>query len=307
MIAERRFLSQSKGFWAHIRSVSQAVGYTVRGQGTVKVPSISDVVKVLAALDLKTDHIALNDTATDYGNLIVAYFAHRAKALNEFVKPRLMDASRAKRVFDELCKKHKPGACDLPMNKQNGNKKAPNYLQGIINILIRAHCGELKCNLTPRSLTTVTRDGKPLRTLARWVDGAFPDTVNPIAVWEVKEHYHTTSFGSRVSGAIYETLLDGLELEELRVNEHVDVKHYLMVDAYKTWWDDGRSYLCRIVDMLHMGLLDEALFGYEVVERLPAIVDQWVSIYRDREANRPTAAIKPGTSPAGIGREPKPK
>ena len=29
------------------------------------------------------------------------------------------------------------------------------------------------------------------------------DTVNPIAVWEVKEHYHTTTFGSAASlGAI---------------------------------------------------------------------------------------------------------
>lgn len=273
----------------------------------MKVPSVSDIVKVLGVLDLKTDHVAINGTATDYGDLLVAYFAHRARVLNEFVKPRLMDATRAKRVFDELCEEHEPDACDIPMNKQGGDKKAPNYLQGIINILIRANCGSLKCDLTPRSLTTVTRDGKPLRTLARWVDGAFPDTVNPIAVWEVKEHYHTTSFGSRVSGAIYETLLDGLELEELRVTERVDVKHYLMVDAYKTWWADGRSYLCRIVDMLHMGLLDEALFGYEVVERMPTIVKQWVTVYRDREAKKQSAAVEPGTSPAGAGHEPKPK
>ena len=27
--------------------------------------------------------------------------------------------------------------------------------------------------------------------------------------------------------------------------------------------------------MLHMGLLDEALFGKEVVERLPQIVKEW--------------------------------
>ncbi|MDP9175107.1 MAG: hypothetical protein M3O30_14765 [Planctomycetota bacterium] len=191
------------------------------------------------------------------------------------------------------------------MNKQSGKKKAPNYLQGIINILIRANCDGLTCNLMPRSLTTVTRDGKPLRTLARWVDGAFPDTVNPIAVWEVKEHYHTTSFGSRVSGAIYETLLDGMELEELRTNERVDVKHYLMVDAFKTWWEDGRSYLCRIVDMLHMGLIDEALFGHEVVERMPQITKSWVKIHKDRETQRPSNDTAPGTIPAGEGNEPK--
>ena len=48
-----------------------------------------------------------------------------------------MDAARAKKVFEEMCAEHSPDACDIPMNKQSGDKKAPNYLQGIINILIR--------------------------------------------------------------------------------------------------------------------------------------------------------------------------
>lgn len=235
MIADKRFLKQPKDFWAHVRSISEGVGYTARGQGAVKVPTIDEIVKVLRELSLQTDHLAVNGRATEYGSLIVDYFAHRANVLNGFVQPRLMDGARAKKVFDELCAKHRPDAGDIPMNKQKGEKRAPNYLQAIINILTRANCEGLKANLTPRSLTTVTRDGKPLRTLARWVDGGFPDTINPIAVWEVKEHYHTTSFGSRVSGAIYETLLDGMELDELRESEGMDVKHYLMVDAYKTW------------------------------------------------------------------------
>jgi hypothetical protein len=116
-----------------------------------------------------------------------------------------------------------------------------------------------------------------LRTLARRVDGAFPKTVNPVAVWEIKEYYHTTTFGSRVADGVYETLLDGMELEELREHEAVEVKHYLIVDAHYTWWDCGRSYLCRIIDMLHMGYVDEVLFGREVVERLPGLVKEWVA------------------------------
>jgi hypothetical protein len=71
-----------------------------------------------------------------------------------------------------------------------------------------------------------------------------------------------------------------MELEELREHEGIDVKHYLMVDAYLTWWMMGRSYLCRIVDMLHMGYVDEVLFGYEVVERIPTIVKEWVETAR---------------------------
>ena len=144
-------------------------------------------------------------------------------------------------------------------------------------MLIESNAGGLPCNFDPRALTSVTRHHRPLRTLARRFDGCFPDTVNPLAVWEIKEYYYTTTFGSRVADGVYETLLDGFELEELRLNEGVKVQHLLMVDAHYTWWDCGRSYLCRLIDLLHMGYVDEVLFGYEVVERLPRIVQTWVS------------------------------
>ena len=114
--------------------------------------------------------------------------------------------------------------------------------------------------------------------LARRVDGAFPSAVNPIAVWEIKEYYYTTTFGSRVADGVYETLLDGMELAELREQDDIRVLHYLFVDVHYTWWECGRSYLCRIVDTLHMGYVDEVLFGYEVVERLPGIVKEWVRV-----------------------------
>jgi hypothetical protein len=66
-----------------------------------------------------------------------------------------------------------------------------------------------------------------------------------------------------------------LELQELFDNEQIDVKHYLFVDAYKTWWQDGRSYLCRMIDMINMGLVDEVIFGKEALTRIPEIVKSW--------------------------------
>lgn len=81
----------------------------------------------------------------------------------------------------------------------------------------------------------------------------------------------------------YESLLDGLELEELREHEGIDVQHLLIVDSHYTRWKSGRSYPCRLVDMLHMGYVDEILFGYEVVEHLPSIVKEWVEIAKKRE------------------------
>ena len=169
------------------------------------------------------------------------------------------------------------------MNKQKGDKKAEAFLTALVNMMIEKHAGDHPCNFDPRELTTITLDGAPLRTLARRVDGAFPYAVNPIAVWEIKEYYYTTTFGSRVADGVYETLLDGMEIEELREHENIDVKHYLMADAHYTWWKCGKAYLCRMFDMLHMGYVDEILFGREVVEEMPRIVAEWVSLLEERE------------------------
>jgi hypothetical protein len=268
-----------------VRSISQHLGYTLRGKRQIKVPTLEEMHRTMLELGLSTTHLFDNlGQPTELGMVLLAYFEFRADTLNNYVSKRLMNVARARKTFEQLKKKLCP-TCPLPMNKQKGKKKASAYFTGIINMLIEKNAKGLPCNYNPYELTSVTFNGAPLRTLARRVDGAFTSTVNPIAVWEIKEYYYTTTFGSRVADGVYETLLDGMELEELKEHEQIEVKHYLMVDDYNTWWNMGRSYLCRIIDMLHMGYIDEALFGYEVVERLPSIVKEWVSIERARRTN----------------------
>ncbi|MFG0256694.1 MAG: hypothetical protein ACF8GE_02210 [Phycisphaerales bacterium JB043] len=282
MKADPRFLEQPKWFWADVRTVGQEVGYTVRGKGIIRVPTIDEIRSAYEKIGLGVSHLVdENGTMTDQGQTLLDYFEFRANVLNNEVEPRLMNAERAQAEFERLHAEHNP-QCPLPMNKQKGEKRAPAFLTCIVNILIEANAGEHTCDYDPRELTTVTRDEAPLRTLARRVDGAFPAAVNPIAVWEIKEYYYTTTFGSRVADGVYETLLDGMELEELSESEGVDVLHYLIVDAHYTWWDCGKSYLCRMIDMIHMGYVDEVLFGYEVIERLPELVQQWVTIAGNR-------------------------
>ena len=193
--------------------------------------------------------------------------------MNE-AEPALMNANEARVEFEKLRRELNP-KCPLPMNKQKGAMRNHAYLTCIVNMLVEAHSKGGSVDYDPRALTTVTTNGSPLRTLSRRVDGAFPSTINPVAIWEVKEYYYTTTFGSRVADGVYETLLDGMELDELRSTEKVDILHYLIMDARYTWRDCGRSYLCRIVDMLHMGYVSEVLIGREVIERLPSLVEAW--------------------------------
>lgn len=286
MTAEPKFLKQKLHFWAYVRTISQHLRYTAprkkgdSGSGQIKVYSPADMKRALEELDLNPLHIV--DTAgkpTKFGNLLHDYFQYRTNILNKFVEPHLMTVNQAKALYLNL--KHQLGSkMAAPMNKQKKEKKAPAYLTAIVNMLIEANVGSVSCDYDPRELTTVTRDGAPLRTLARRVDGAFPCIVNPIAVWEIKEYYYTTTFGSRVADGVYESLLDGMELEELRINENIQVLHYLIVDDHYTWWECGRSYLCRIIDMLHMGYVDAVLFGSEVESALPKLVRQWVKLHR---------------------------
>jgi hypothetical protein len=288
MKPDARFVGLPRSFWAHVRTISQHVNYTARGTGQIKVPTLAEVAGAMQDLGLRASHILDgNGTSTDFGRRLLDYFGHRATVLNGFVESHLMDKDQARAAFEAQRRKCRP-RCPIPMNKQKSEKKAPSYFTGLINMFIEANARGLPCNYDPRELTTVTKDGVPVRTLARRVDGAFPGPVNPIAVWEIKEYYYTTTFGSRVADGVYESLLDGMELEELREREGIDVKHYLMVDDHFTWWECGRSYLCRIIDMLHMGYVDEVLFGSEVIKRLPPIVKEWVAIAkRRRRRSRP--------------------
>lgn len=282
MKPDPRFLKQPKRFWAYVRSISEHFGYTRRGSGQISTPTLTEMKEALESLGLNSGQIIqARGEPTELGRVLTTYFESRAHVLNNVVEPLLMDATEARAVFTGLRRKLKP-KCPLPMNKQKGKKRALAYFTGLVNMLIESHCEGFACDYEPRQLTTITRDGAPLRTLARWVDGAFPQAVNPIAVWEIKEYYYTTTFGSRVADGVYETLLDGMELEELREHERVHVSHYLMVDSHYTWWECGKSYLCRIIDMLHMGYVDEVLFGKEVLERMPPLVKEWVRLARLR-------------------------
>lgn len=273
MMPDRRFTKLPKEFWAVVRLIGQECGYA--SGGNLVVPSKDKVQESLK--NMNADAAALDMPLPDgcpMWETLVSYLDFRRDLLHDQVDPNLMDAGQAKHEYSRLKKLLKP-RCPLPMNKQKGAKKAPAYLTGIVNMLGEANAGGFACDYDPRALTTITANGVPIRTFSRRLDGAFPSVVNPLAVWEIKEYYYTTTFGSRVADGVYETLLDGMEIEELRSAECIDVLHYLIIDARYTWWDCGKSYLCRIADMLHMGYVDEVLVGREVLTRLPQLVAVW--------------------------------
>lgn len=275
-----KFLKETKPeFWANVKYISQQLHYTQRNTKQIKIYSLSEIVDLYKENNFQVSKIVDGGgQPTEFGQLLIDYFVYRADALNNYVQNNLMDLDEARDLFGKLCKQYNP-TCAIPMNKQKGEKAGPNYYTGIINILLEANIGEYDISYSAGQLTAFTQKRVPYRSLSRRVDGSFPSILNPIALWEVKEYYYTTSFGSRVADGVYETQLDGLELKEIRDALDRPIHHYLMVDSKFTWWGMGRSYLCRIFDMMHMGLVTEAIFGKEAVDRIPIITKQWIKDY----------------------------
>ena len=263
------FLNQPNEFWALVRGVSESLGYSQRKTGDGK-QGLKKYPPDEIALYAKPFSIPKNVTIK-----VGEYLDYRSSLLTEKIRPLFMDRSEAKKIFKELYTKYKP-KCPLPMNKQKGVKRHYAYLTCIVNVLTEANLKKLTCNYSPRGLCVLTNASNRLvKVLSRWMDGAYPDVKNPEVVWEVKEYYGTTTFGSRVADGVYETQLDGYEILEAEKASGKRIQHYLLVDDRFTWWDCGRSYLCRLIDMVHMGLVDEIIFGKEVLIRWPEIVRSW--------------------------------
>jgi len=279
MKANKKFENLDLEFWTNIKLLNQRLGYTIRKtkanpDGGFVVPNIEEINTVFEEEGLSTERLIQNDKLTDFGQKVVDYMTFRGELLTKVVEPNLMNKDQAKALFYKIKKANKP-KCPLPMNKQKKEKKDYAFLTGLVNMIIEKNKGDLDCDYDPKELTALTENGFPIRTLSRRVDGAFPSVIDPKAIWEIKEYYYTTTFGSRVADGVYETQLDGWELWEAKENIGREIKHYLFVDDHFTWWGMGRSYLCRLIDSIHMGLVTEVIFGKEVVTRLPELVKGW--------------------------------
>lgn len=279
------FLNKPLEFWGYVRLISEKMGYSVRNKNLLKKPTAAEVILKLNDLNINIDNHTLDE--------VLEYIHYRADILNNEVQYYFMNLDEAQTLFNQLHKIYKQNnfTSKLPMIKQSGEKRIYALLTCIVNILTEAHLRsyahkngliygfDVKFDDDPSALTYVTDNNNYVQgTLSRRYDGAIPSINNPVCIWEIKEYYNTTSFGSRVAGGVYETQLDGFEINELSNILHRDIKHFYIIDAFYTWWVKGRSYLCRIIDSLHMGLVDEVIFGKEIFNRWTDTLDEILEI-----------------------------
>lgn len=285
MKANTEFTNMHIQFWGYVRLLSEKLGYSKRGADSINYYCLEDAKKILNTLNISHD--------LDTLELVIKYMNYRADLLNNHVKHLLMDKEQAALEFEKVKSIYDQEnfSCKITKNKQKNEKATYSFFTGIINILaekeFRAICKERNLSYghdlyfddDPTNLTTILDENdKIIFTLSRRFDGAYPTTRNPKAIWEIKEYYNTTTFGSRVADGVYETQLDGYELgiveNVLNSNSSLpkSIQHFYFVDDKFTWWTKGKSYLCRIIDMLHMGLVDNVMFGREVLTEWPKLI-----------------------------------
>ncbi|MDR2162820.1 MAG: hypothetical protein LBO70_02595 [Clostridiales Family XIII bacterium] len=273
------FSLQTPTFWALIRYISERRGYS-KNDGILSF-TFNEIADTL-----NRDGVISTDEDIEKAR---QYFIFRSETLNLHFKSMLMDAAKAEDEFFKLKPLHYENQylCKLPLNKQKGEMRQIAFFTAIINILAERTLREsnfeeysvqnLPFEDDPRQLVYILDDDRRfIGSSSRRFDGAFPSIINPIAIWEIKEYYYATTFGSRIADGVFETQLDGYEFKQIEDMHGYHVDHIFFFDAYHTWWDQGKSYLCRIFDALHMGLVDEVIVGKEVLTRWPELLLSYV-------------------------------
>lgn len=277
-----KFKRQSDEFWAYVRIISDITHYSTRkSNSTISEIKAHPAQEIISRLKLK--NIAIDPVMLQ---LLVDYFLYRKKVLENIAEPCLMDVDESKNLYLQQLSHHKSlygePESPQPLNKQSGKKKRPAYFTGQINLLTEEalikfnskYHTHITCDYDPRKLTYFSDDNNYLITaLSRRFDGAIPAIQNPFSIWEIKEYYYTTTFGSRISDGVYETQLDGHEIKDAHAALKRHISHNFLIDSHRTWWGSGKSYLCRIIDALNMGIVDQVMFGKEIYYSWPSYIN----------------------------------
>lgn len=264
MKAFNEFKREDKSFWFFIRFISEKLGYSKNGD--VLCYTVADVEKLCEDEGI--------EVSPDRLQKAVQYCQMRAELLNNVVEKNLMDVEEASQIFEEMygTGKYK---CKLILNKQRKEIKKVNYFTAIITMIAERVLGsEEGFDPDPRGLIYFLNNKKVIGASSRRFDGAYPSIYNPQIVWEIKEYYYSRSFGSRVADAVYEAELDGYEFNEIYDRTGQKVHHVMFIDSHYTFWGQGKSYLCRFIDTLNMGLIDELIIGREVLTRWEAVLKE---------------------------------
>ncbi|QQC90594.1 hypothetical protein [Streptomyces alfalfae] len=167
--------------------------------------------------------------------------------------------------------------------KLEGYHKSSKALVNTVDAIVYRECRKsgVPVDTNPQSRAALVSD-EHIWVSPRRLDGAIPGLLNPVAIWEIKEYWGKTGGGSKMSDAIYELHLVGLELRMFEDEFKIHVNHYAIMDG-KDQWNSRKSDIRRAVDLLYSGILDELVVGREVLTEWPRIVSECSALVTSNE------------------------
>ena len=188
---------------------------------------------------------------------------------SELLKNSLL-ALRTEEEALAFCKRKK-FAVGSTTTRNLSHHQSSKALIATVSGIARKACAEagIGVDLDPQR-RAIWFSGQGLHVSARNLDGAIPSLENPTAVWEIKEYWGKTSGGSKMSDAVYECQLVGLELRMFESKSGVSIDHIVFVDG-KDQWNSRKSDLLRFIDLHQQGLIDHLIIGREVESEWPIL------------------------------------
>lgn len=199
-------------------------------------------------------------------DLLEEYVADSAELLKE-----ALNLLRSEKEALSFCNKNKlyVGATNT---KNKTHHQSSQALVAAVSGIAEKICSKAKSpvDLDPqRRAVWLSKNG--LHVSARNLDGAIPSLENPSAIWEIKEYWGKTKGGSKMSDAVYECHLVGLELRTFEATSGISIDHIVFVDG-KDQWACRKSDLMRFIDLHQQGLIDHLVIGSEVESDWPQLV-----------------------------------
>jgi len=226
-------------------------------------------------LESQLDHdssnrdVALPITAETL-DVLKDYIADSEKTLESALS--LLRTEQAAKAF---CIEKKLSVGSTTTKNQTHHQSSKSLVSAVSGIAERV-CGVAKScvDIDPqRRAVWFSENG--LHVSARNLDGAIPSLKNPSAIWEIKEYWGKTKGGSKMSDAVYECHLVGLELRTFESVSDVSIQHIVFVDG-RDQWGHRKSDLQRFIDLHQQGLIDHLIVGREVENEWEELLSQLV-------------------------------
>jgi transcriptional regulator with XRE-family HTH domain len=188
----------------------------------------------------------------------------------------LVNCLRTEEQALEYCKQL--GITAQQTTTQRDHHQSSKAMVAAVSAIAQTVCAESNSTVDTNPQTRcVWCFGNFLHVSVRNIDGAVPGLFNPTVIWEIKEYWGKTSGGSKMSDAVYECHLLGMEIRRFEEKSQQKVQHVVFVDG-RDQWSVRQSDLNRFIDLLNQGLIDYLFVGSMVETEWRATLKELISI-----------------------------